>query len=318
MAAMTLEVARRFEDVGFSIIPIRLDGSKAPAIDAWKEYQIRRAQEAEFRLWFARLQPFGIALIHGAISGNSEAVDVDCGDIFDDFHAQALEAVPALVNAPLIATPRLDGGRQIIYRNVDPPSGNLILARRPDPEKPGKFKTAIETRGEGGYTVTIGSPSQCHPANRPYRLIGGSFRTIPTLTADQRAALHTVALGFDQAPAIGHVRASALAASPAAVTGDRPGDDFNRRASWEQILEPHGWRCMRGLGSVGYWSRPGKSCGTSATTNYADTGLLYVFSSNAEPFEGCRAYTKFGAFTLLEHHGDFAEAARECARWRSR
>lgn len=49
--------------------------------------------------------------------------------------------------------------------------------------------------------------------------------------------------------------------------------------------------------------------GASATTNYNGCGLLYVFSSSAPPFEEGTAYTKFHAYTLLEHGGDFRQAA---------
>jgi len=37
---------------------------------------------------------------------------------------------------------------------------------------------------------------------------------------------------------------------------------------------------------------------------------LYVFSSNAAPFEPGKAYGPFAVYALLEHHGDFAAAAR--------
>jgi putative DNA primase/helicase len=308
----TLNLAERFESIGYSIIPIKRDGSKAPPF-TWKQYQQARADQLQLHQWFGSNRPYGIGLIQGAVSGNSEVVDVDCGDLFDDFHTQALKAVPALADAPLIKTPRDGGGYQIVYRNVDPPPSNLILARRPESKQPGSYKTAIETRGKGGYILTIGSPPECHPAKRPYRLIGGSFSTIPTLTSEERSTFHAIALGFDQAPAVGQVRPPSE--SLKADTGDRPGDDFNRRASWQEILEPHGWHQLPGHGDVIHWRRSGKAYGTSATTNYAGTRLLYVFSSNASPLESCRAYTKFAAFAFLEHHGDFAAAARELRRW---
>jgi hypothetical protein len=37
--------------------------------------------------------------------------------------------------------------------------------------------------------------------------------------------------------------------------------------------------------------------------------LLFIFSSNAVPFEGLTAYTKIAACALLELEGDFAAAA---------
>jgi putative DNA primase/helicase len=87
-------------------------------------------------------------------------------------------------------------------------------------------------------------------------------------------------------------------------------------AAWPAILEPHGWRCVRTDGAgVGHWRRPGKAGpGWSATTDHAGAGLLYVFSSNAAPFEPGRAYTPFAAHALLDHGGDFRAAARALRR----
>lgn len=108
------------------------------------------------------------------------------------------------------------------------------------------------------------------------------------------------------------VRAAAPSASDA--KGDRPGDEYNRRAAWAELLEPHGWRVDRTAGDVTYWTRPGKTRGTSATTGKCSTegagDLLYVFSGNAGPFDADHAYSKFAALTLLECGGDFAAAAK--------
>ncbi len=108
-------------------------------------------------------------------------------------------------------------------------------------------------------------------------------------------------------------------ASPAlsAASGDRPGDEFNRRAAWSEILEPHGWTVERTAGDVTYWTRPGKVRGVSATTGKCRSDrsgdLLYVFTSNAGPFDQDSAYDKFGAEALLKHGGDFRKAAKAVA-----
>jgi hypothetical protein len=101
--------------------------------------------------------------------------------------------------------------------------------------------------------------------------------------------------------------------------GGRPGDDFNRRASWEDILPGKGWVAVRRTGEITHWRRPDKKQpGTSATTGKCRSpvggDLLYVFSSNAQPFEPERCYSKFSAFALLYHGGDFALAAADLAR----
>ena len=91
-------------------------------------------------------------------------------------------------------------------------------------------------------------------------------------------------------------------------TGERPGDLFAAKASWEDILLPHGWRVVGHRGEVTLWCRPGKTDGISATTGHCGDHL-YVFSSNAHPFAPERAYSKFTAFAFLNAAGDFIKAA---------
>lgn len=92
----------------------------------------------------------------------------------------------------------------------------------------------------------------------------------------------------------------------------RPGDDFNDRMSWQDILVPHGWRYMYNRGVTSYWQRPGKDDGGhSATTGRAaDADRLFVFT-DATVFTQNEPYTKFAAHTLLNHGGDFGAATRE-------
>lgn len=94
----------------------------------------------------------------------------------------------------------------------------------------------------------------------------------------------------------------------------RPGDDFNDRAHWADILTPHGWTYMYHRGSTWYWRRPGKDSGEhSATTGRKGVGSedrLYVFS-DATSFEQNVPYNKFAAYALLNHGGDFAAATRD-------
>jgi putative DNA primase/helicase len=105
---------------------------------------------------------------------------------------------------------------------------------------------------------------------------------------------------------------------PSGPSGPRssadPGVDFNERASWSEILTPHGWREHFSDGPVTYWTRPGKDTGTSATTNALGTDRLHVFSTEAAPFEGNESYHKFAAFTLLNHRGDYSASTRELSR----
>jgi len=91
-----------------------------------------------------------------------------------------------------------------------------------------------------------------------------------------------------------------------ADNADRPGDDFNIRGDVRAVLQQHGWVRIRN-GENEYWRRPGKDSGTSATLK---DRVFYVFSSNAAPFDPDQAYAPFSVYTLLEHGGDFEQAAR--------
>ena len=95
----------------------------------------------------------------------------------------------------------------------------------------------------------------------------------------------------------------------------RPGDLYNQRVSWDDVLTPRG----RQSGEVIYWRRPDKDTpGHSATTGRCKTprrgDLLYVFSSNAPPFESEKTYSRFEAYAVLNHNGDFKAAAAALAR----
>ena len=92
-------------------------------------------------------------------------------------------------------------------------------------------------------------------------------------------------------------------------TDTRPGTQFNRVTKWEDILTPHGWRLVGSSGGESYWCRPGKSEGISATTNYQNTDLMYVFTSSTV-FDAGKSYSKFSAYTELEYGGDYTRAAK--------
>ncbi len=112
-------------------------------------------------------------------------------------------------------------------------------------------------------------------------------------------------------------RTATCVRAPSDAKGERPGDEYNRRADWSSVLEPHGWKVDHTSGDVTYWTRPGKTRFTSATTGKCSTegrgDLLYVFSSNAHPFEADMAYSKFEAHALLNFGGDYSAAAGDLA-----
>ena len=173
----------------------------------------------------------------------------------------------------------------------------------------------IETRGEGGWSIVAPSTGRTHPTGQPWRAIVGTPLSVPVITGEQREAIHAVASLLDLMP-----ERDVEQATPTHSTADptrlRPGDDYNARATWDEILIPHGWQRVAGSpGRPCSWVRPGKSRGDgiSATTGRNEHDRLYVFSSSAAPFETERPYDKLGAYALLEHGGDIAAAVKALA-----
>jgi hypothetical protein len=312
------QAALQYHAAGLSVIPARPDGSKAPAVSEWKCFQKRLPTREEVEAMFPPGEPRGVALIGGEVSGNLETMDFETVAAFEEWVALIRAQDESLLEKLIITeTPGKylgEGGSRIHGRHVRYRvaeflvPGNLKLAYGED----GK-SCLIETRGAGGYALAPGSCAEAHPAKTVYRNLQGAVSRVQTITEFERNLLIDAARSLNRFVRDGAEFAPAPAAGPA---GDRPGDEFNRRADWS-FLQRHGWQVVTG-GTPGQrttWRRPGKAApGISATTGVCkgrdETDRLYVFSTNAAPFESERTYSPFAAYALLEHGSDFRKAAQ--------
>lgn len=303
-----IEAALAYAKAGFSVIPIKADGSKRPPPLSWKPWQSRRPSPYEISQIFRG--NFGIAVLGGKVSGGLEMLDFDRAEFIDPWIKKVEEKTPDLVaRLPRIRTPK--GGAHFYYR-CKKIEGNQKLAQEPpsvDESGNPKPNTLIETRGEGGYVLAPPSPAACHPRNVPYEHVAGPpVLETPEITPDERDWLLAAAREFNTWVPTIMDHAGGGKTDP----GDRtlPGNDFNDRARWSEILEPAGWKMLGTRGDVVQWSRPGKTDGgMSATTGHCGDNL-WIFSSNAQPFEPSQGYTKFAAYTLIHHNGDYSMAAK--------
>lgn len=301
------DVAISYLRAGLCVLPAIL-AEKRPALAGWKQYQRRRPTERQVRSWFASEQ--SACILTGAVSANLEMIDFDHeGELFGRWRELVATETPELVER-LVIEQSQSGGRHAIYRCETAVPGNrklaqrtveaasvepvIITGKRHVPRRVSdRFEvtiTLIETRGEGGLFLCAPTPG--------YALEQGTFDQLPVLTETERSILIEAACALNEAvpPAQRH---------RGAASGGRPGDDYNARGEVREVLRRQGWELVRG-GANEYWRRPGKEQGWSATLK---DGVLYVFSSNAAPFEPDRAYAPFTVYALLEHGGDFAAAA---------
>ncbi len=77
------ETAQSAIDAGISVLPIKPDGSKAPATGSWKRYQSERMSYGELLPHLD--QHCGVAFIGGMVSGNLECLDFDDAEVYVAF-----------------------------------------------------------------------------------------------------------------------------------------------------------------------------------------------------------------------------------------
>lgn len=315
-----LHTALAFHKAGLSVVPVKTDGTKRPQ-GTWKQYTTSRATLEEIHTWFGTGNA-GIGVVTGTISGGLEMLEVEgrvatrIPELKELAHASGLGPVWDRITAGWFELSP-SGGYHWFYRLDGTVPGNTKLAQAPSKE------TTAETRGEGGFVVTAPSTGTVHPTGRPWALLAGGPHNIPTITMADREALHAVFAQLNEytpeypAPSLfpdtngldTELDKAVKGDAPAFGNGISPGDDFEKKTDWAQILT--GWTLVFTRGKTRYWRRPGKTDpGFSATTGHADDrDRLYVFTTSTE-FQAEIPYTKFGAYALLHHGGNHTNAAK--------
>ena len=327
--------AREMHDAGLCPIPIKADGSKAPALRSWTPYKVQRSTPAEHNQWFGDDREVGLANVYGAVSGNVEMWEFEDHAVRDGLLGEATEIMEAsglgepwqaVLNGWASRSPGGEGQGIHVRVRVDgaPVPGNTKLAsrlaredeytdeeRQRLREKPNAriVRVQIETRGEGGYGLVEPSGGNVHPTGKPYIRTAGGPANIPTLDADTVDAMRQVLRMLDTLPKP-ETPKSVPRDLPPLPGGDlRPGEDYDVRTDWADILQPEGWTFVYQHGRTRYWRRPGKDRGVSATTGHAtEKDRLYVFSTGTD-FQSETPYSKFAAYAHLHHGGNFKLAA---------
>jgi P4 family phage/plasmid primase-like protien len=333
------QAARIWAENGFSVVPIRADGTKRPALK-WQAHQNQIPGPIWLAHHFGQNPDHGIGIVCGAVSGNLEMTELEgrattteairlIGQRCTELGVRSTWILLVSGDGYMERSP--SGGIHLLYRVVDHEvPGNTKLARRPATaeelaDKPlDKVKVLAETRGEGGYVIVAPTGGTVHPSGGSWEVLAGRIGDVPEITWDQRNLIHEAIrdvldeMPEPQGPANAPVptnRAPSVATS--ANHGTRPGDDFNEKAEWLDILIPAGWSYSHIHGNTVYWVRPGKDVrqGHSATTGHAGTGTsdrLYVMSS-ATDLPTDEPLSKFYVYTHYNHMGNFAEATKALA-----
>ncbi|MCB0743799.1 MAG: bifunctional DNA primase/polymerase [Ignavibacteriae bacterium] len=305
------ELALKYIESGISLIPVEVKNKTPyfpylptnpnnPSRTWWTPFRTRFATPEEITKWTSN-KNVGIAIVTGSGSGGVELLDFDnhlhnAESIFKEFCDTVKHNNLELFNKLVIETTQ-SGGYHVWYR-CEEIQGNLKLAKQRATKD--EVVSVIETRGEGGYGVIYPTPG--------YNLIQGQFTNVQLISIEERELLFGVCKAFNTEK----VKDYQIPYSSPKNGKQRPGDAFNERGDIKHLLIQNGWQFLSRDGGKEILRRPGKNQGgPSATLNYKDSGGLYVFSSNASPFESETYYDKFAIYTMLKHNGDFAAAAKQ-------
>lgn len=319
-----LTAALEWWDAGASLIPIRADGTKRPLI-AWKRNILQRAYRSDLEGWFGYDPHLGLGLICGAVSGGIEMLELEgraaTPENLDKIEAECTERGVAHVWVDLGSASYAEwtpsGGLHLIYAT----DGSWVVPGNTKIANNAAKECLAETRGEGGYVIVAPSGGNVHATGESWTKIAGSPADLLALSSDQRRLLHeAIHAALDETPpepVRPPVDVRPLMPTPwLPADGERPGDEFNRRADWASILEPQGWTRSHSVGAEDFWTRPGKEVrdGISASTGYrAGVDCLFVWSSSTGlPTE--KPLSKLFVHAHYNHGGDMSAAASALRR----
>ncbi len=283
--------ASAFLQAGLSVLPAN-KSKKYPAVGSWKTYQNRLPSELEISTWFANAHD-ALCLVCGKVSGNLEVIDFDhAGELFSAWK----EKIDSELYAKLVVEKTPSGGYHVAYRCEGEICGNIKLAQGIREES--KLVTLIETRGEGGLFL-------CAPSEG-YELVQGDFSAVRTISSEERENLLSAAYELNEH--LPKVDRTVISIPDDNTFVIRPGDDFNQRGDLRSLLITYGWTPLHTHGENEYFRRPGKQSGGQSASYNGE--VFYVFSSNAAPFEPGVGYSPFQVYAILEHNGDYTQAAK--------
>jgi hypothetical protein len=300
--------------------PSYIDGGGQSVQIGWGQYKRQQPPWETVAQWFAHvtLETAGVVLLTGTSAHPGyqhpvlQILDIETPDTWDTFQEACNYAGLADILYRCVIEQTPSGGIHVGFLcTAIGATQKLTLARRRTDNK-----ILLELLMHQCCTV---DPTQIHckpthPAGVPYRLVQGNWATPLTISPDQRRHLLEVATILTEVPR------QVIHPAGTGTPGTRPGDVLGARVDhtwWHDLLTRHGWRDVSrsGLAAQGitYWQRPGKTGRQPSATLGACGPYFYVFTSNGAPFEP-GAYSPFAAYALLEHGGDFTQAAKAVAQ----
>lgn len=276
---------------------------------SWDELVKKPHTAQQVGNWFDRAPSLAAYALATGIRGRV-VLDFDVAGFYEEWRA----AVGNLADGLTVVRSGSGSGNHVHFVTKDP-CGNIKLAFSPDAEAENGRKTAIETRGVGGYIVM---PPSGHPTGGMYELVEGELELdkLKVLSAAHVEALFQTARGLCKAPFTKQELARAAEATEqkqkqraARVASGKPSviDEFNGRNLVTELLLANGYRrCGRML------VRPGKD-ENAGSILINDDNTSFHFSTN-DPLHDGKTHDPFDVYCLYHHNGDVRQAVKGAAQ----
>lgn len=141
-----------YHSIGLNLLPA-IQGTKLPAVSAWKWWQYDRQDRTDFNKLFTQASQVNIAVVCGEGSGNLYCVDCERPELFKNFCAQVHAA--GIGDTITVETAR----------------GGHIWLRSSRPVTPRTYD-GWEIKGQGNYVL---APPSLHPSGQYYQLHAPGF-----------------------------------------------------------------------------------------------------------------------------------------------
>lgn len=287
------DFAIKLLDAGYNVMPVK-SGAKNPHECVGGTHQLfdRIVTKEEVLKWFQNYKLDSIGLVNGITSQNLVTIDFDEVGFYDDWYSTLTQPQKDLV-ATMHKSKTRSGGEHLRFKTISPQPTIKLAQKKVD----GKVETIVEVRGDRSYALI--------PPTNGYTEVNGDLFNLPIIEDIVYLELLETLKKFDE---ISHTESEIDYQKTKTDFGINIWDCLDKCLTFEEMLLQHNWKQLRG----NYWLRPDKKDrSVSATLGYKGLPLFYVFSSNAHPFEGNKAYTKFAVYTLLYCNGDKKMAMKE-------
>ena len=270
-----IKEASKLIEQGINVIPVRDKDEqtetktlpKKSPFYGWKKWQTNRIKVSQFYEIYEASGTSWIAIVLGAISRRTVAIDIDnkhWEGVEHKLFAALREMYPELWEKLRIHKTQ-SGGYHILFSQSEDQD---LLRSKKLAYKEGEKEAGIELKGEGGIIVA--------PPSEGYSIVKDV--EIPILNSKEVAVLLAIIEDINEKKKVRKERVSRTQREDKYYSTN-PFEDFNNSLEGEKVIEQYGWKYDGSNSQFIHYTRPDKKGGVSASF-IKDKRTYHIFTSS--------------------------------------